>query len=101
MSWTELTYWALRCDGQTTTGQCPTLLPSADPDDHPPAWSPQGLRVLQPLLFMGAPPELAVLRGEPAPGWLVTRDRVLCPDHVAAQQRMAAAVLEGLPLEKS
>lgn len=99
MSWDPVTYWTVRCDGQTTTGQCPTLLPSAEPSDHPVAWTPQGVRVLQPLLFMAAPPELAALRSEPVQGWLVTRNRVLCPEHVAAQGDLAAALIDGIPFE--
>lgn len=99
MSWFSITYWALRCDGRTPYGQCLALL--AGPDgERAVAWNDEGDRVCQPLLFT-TPPPLGLLRSEPRRGWLVVRDRTLCPEHVAAEEYLAAAGLDGLPLDET
>ena len=98
MSWVPITNWALRCDGRTTRGQCDALLFHED-EVSPLAWNDAGQRVCQPKLFTARVP-LERLRAEPTPGWLITRERVLCPEHVQAQEHMVATAVDGLPFDE-
>lgn len=91
MSFEPVTRWAIRCDDQTNTGQCPQrLVYTEDPDDPPVVWN---LALLDRAdLDDDTRTLLRVL------GWLVAPDgRVLCPRHVAALEYLAAAALDGLP----
>lgn len=95
MSFEPVTRWAVRCDGDTTRGQCTQRLayPDTDEDDSP-------LTVWQPALLEHPaldPATRADLRGC---GWLVLRDgRLLCPHHVTAGEYLARAAVDGLPFE--
>jgi len=94
VSFEPVTRWEIRCDGDTTRGQCTQRLLYCDnPDDpHSPltAWVPAVYD--EPSLHEQA---LTDLR---ASGWLVGRDgRLLCPRHVAALEYLARVAIDGLP----
>lgn len=90
MSWEPVTLWALRCDGETTRGQCAHTyhyLPDDDDGD--------------PVQALTADPAVTTWhRGLDSAGWLAIGDRVLCPAHVAAAAYLCAAEIDGLPFEE-
>lgn len=88
MSFEPVTMYVLRCDGETTTGQCRETLHVPDEED----WDQK----TQALFYKPELPENWVRHTLPALGWQVGH-RVLCPDHVKALEYMAAAELDGLP----
>lgn len=101
MSWQQVTYWALRCDGDTTHGQCDAVV-FDNPTCHlaPVGWTGDGDREQLPTMWVSKP-------YMPHPGWLDqlgwlhTGDRVLCPEHVAALEFLAEAEMTGLPFEEA
>lgn len=102
MSWHQVTYLTWRCDGEVPHGQCGELLyPDEDCEFAQFAWDRVGSAVRLPLLMT----EKASSQLELDPewvrhhGWLNAGDRLLCPQHVAALERMAEAELAGLPFE--
>ena len=88
MSWEPVTLWAVRCDGETTQGQCAQTYhyPADDEDDAP----TQALYLTRDL---GS----AIASGLHLAGWLTAGTRVLCPAHVDAAVYLAAAEVDGLP----
>lgn len=100
MSWQAMTWQVLRCDGDVPHGQCPRVLydTDADPAISPFAWGPDGQHVVLPILFTDADTDVNP-RALQEQGWMRTRTRVLCPDHVAALEHMAEAEMEGLPFD--
>lgn len=88
MSWEPVTLWSLRCDGETTRGQCPELCHVEDDDGEP----------YQVVLWDKrlTPGWVHTLH---ACGWLFTGTRLLCPRHVAAAEYLVAAELDGLPFQ--
>lgn len=89
MSFEPVTMWHLRCDGDTTSGQCAALYQFWDPEDD---------EHLITAMFA----EKTLVGSERAirsSGWEVLGDRVLCPDHVSAAAQMVDASLNGLPFE--
>lgn len=101
MSWQPISFWTLRCDGDTTHGQCDQLL-YAEPDALvvPHAWNRQGAAHEQPVLFTGGTHRQIHERWIAEHGWLKTDARLLCPKHVAALEKQAQADLEGLPFDE-
>ncbi|AHH98267.1 hypothetical protein [Kutzneria albida] len=90
MSFETRTFYVLRCDGRTTNGQCPTIyeIPEDDEDNEP-----------GPILY-GRPELTDTQRRYHLGDWLALPDgRVLCPDHIEAGMRFAAACMDGLPFE--
>lgn len=94
MSFEPVTRWALRCDGEVPSGQCPTL-------EH---WTPEDADEDEPVVALRLKPGLTesdhvwLRRGRE--GWTLLPDgTVLCPQHMAAREQMVAAALEGLPFE--
>lgn len=100
MSWQEVTYWALRCDGDTTHGQCNAVVYD-HPTRHgtPVGWTGAGDPQQLPTMWFGKP-------YEPHPdwlqdlGWLDTGNRILCPDHLAGLAFLAEAEMAGLPFDE-
>ena len=91
MSFEPITYWALRCDGDTTRGQCERR------HDYEPWEDELDERV---LTTWSDPTDLdaAQRRAVSDSGWLWLPDgRVLCPAHLAGRAEMVRAALEGLP----
>lgn len=98
MSFEPVTRWVLRCDGDTTRGQCTQRLVDCHPDDDPDSpltvWAP----VIhdRPTL---ADDERRDLRHHF--GWLALRDgRVLCSRHVDGLEYLARAAVDGLPFDE-
>jgi hypothetical protein len=94
VSFESVTRWELRCDGDTTRGQCTQRLlycdNPEDPDSPLTEWYPAVYD--EPTLHERT---LADLRYS---GWLVARDgRLLCPRHVAALEYLARVAVDGLP----
>jgi hypothetical protein len=94
VSFEPVTRWELRCDGDTTRGQCnQRLLYCTDPEDPESPltdWFPAVYD--EPTLH---PRARADLRDS---GWLTSRDgHVLCPRHVAALEYLARVAVDGLP----
>lgn len=128
MSWHPVTYWAVRCDGLVRHGrQCERLFTRQLDDDpavgepHPAEWAwesdPPTIRNVGRKPFPHQPEpvpaelmDLLTERRLPEwlrvsmrfAGWLVDErnGRVLCPDHVAAQEKWVAAQLDGLPFDE-
>lgn len=100
MSWTRVTYWAFRCDGETTYGQCPELIESSHGAS---GYALDGAWIDLPMLVDSTlSPSAESLNPQTlaAMGWLRTEGpngRALCPQHVAAQEQLAQAHLDGLP----
>lgn len=101
MSWQPISYWALRCDGETTRGQCDQLLYS-DPDAMvvPVAWTQHGDVHYAPTLFTAGCQRDLSEQWMREHGWLKTDSRILCPDHIAALEKQAEAEINGLPFEQ-
>lgn len=97
MSWQSVSYWSVRCDGDTTRGQCQELLPDVNnqvQDRHGQVHS-------APAIFRD---KLRVEHLNTAYleqfGWLRVGGRVLCPGHARALEKQAEAMLDGLPFEE-
>jgi hypothetical protein len=92
VSWEAVTRWVLRCDGRITHDhQCPEVYLAFDEDGEvlpdPYAWSETDRGTAAEWLRYSR--------------WMVAPDgRMLCPRHVEAGERMAAAALEGLPFDE-
>ncbi len=99
MSWQATSYWTIRCDGDTTRGQCSALLRT--PDESCTGFDTYGEPRRLPVLFTDEPSSATRLsaRFMREYGWLAAGERVLCPDHVAAAEQQAEAELCGLPFE--
>lgn len=107
MTFEPVTRWTVRCDGDTTHGQC--LDHHLYPDDED--WDGDSERQYPDELGNGAgawvltlfdAPELTDVdrRGLRLSGWLPLRDgRVLCPRHVASLEYLAHAAVDGLPFD--
>ncbi|GAA2773681.1 hypothetical protein [Saccharopolyspora taberi] len=91
MGWQQVSHWAIRCDGDTTHGQCQRLWTWWNDDDE--TWDeiPQ-LFTTREVPWIRA----TYLRSD---GWLLIGNRALCPDHVNAGERLAEADISGLPFE--
>lgn len=94
MSFHPVTMYQFRCDGDTTTGTCENLLmvhyePDDEDSDLVPATVPS--------------PSIDGYRSSfRYYGWLIARDdRILCPQHIAAMETMAAAAMDGLPFDEA
>jgi hypothetical protein len=79
----------LRCDGDTTRGQCPEILRYPDYDQG--EWYDA----------LSEKPEIDARAKSSAEwfGWLVVGERLLCPAHVESAEFMVRAMIEGLPFE--
>lgn len=96
MSFEPVARWALRCDGDTTYGQCLDMY-----EYYPDGDEENGL-----VLGLWDKPKLSdrdrswLLRGRD--DWALMPDgRVFCPCHIAAAEYLVRAGLEGLPFEEA
>ncbi|MER7015313.1 hypothetical protein ABT324_28100 [Saccharopolyspora sp. NPDC000359] len=94
MSWEPYSFVVLRCDGETTRGQCPALL--FDKDALQLAFDPDGSHYSVPVLFSSPTDQIDELTLQ-YEGWILIKGRALCSEHVRAQEYLARAALEGLP----
>lgn len=100
MSWQEVTYRHIQCDGRTTRGQCDAVLSDLDRPVH--IRNTRGGPARTQTLFSGpsSDPLPAGIEFELDVRWLVLPDKALCPDHVAAEEHLLAAELDGLPFDE-
>jgi hypothetical protein len=108
VSFEPITRWVLRCDGAVGHGRCPDRWVFAMDVVQDDAGAGVGdekageVTVWAPVVF--DEPELTEQdRAElDAAGWLLARDgRLLCPRHVAAQEYLVHAAIDGLPLDEA
>jgi hypothetical protein len=97
MSFEPVTRWTIRCDGDTTRGQCTRRFVYGDnPDD-----SDAALTVWSPTVYDEPTLHACVAADLRCSGWLVGRDgRLLCPRHLAALEHLARAAVDGLPFDE-
>lgn len=100
MSWTNVTLQVIQCDGRDTHGQCEAVL--SDPNRATRIRNTHGGRCQMPTLFSGpeSDPLPAGIEFDLDVRWLVLPDKALCPDHVAAEEALLAAELDGMPFEQ-
>lgn len=98
MSFEPVTQWALRCDGDTTRGQCTQqFVYPVGTDDWDEAEESEAT-VWRPFLYDGPELDEHDRRDLHVAGWLLARDgRALCPRHVAGLEHLARAAVDGLP----
>ncbi|MGW4488402.1 hypothetical protein ACWEOE_31725 [Amycolatopsis sp. NPDC004368] len=93
MSFEPVIQWQLRCNGDTTFGQCRAVVTDVDPE----------LGVYLPVLLDKAYVDPALVDHMQHEGWIISgppdAPRLLCPDHVEAAAYLAAAQLDGLPFD--
>lgn len=88
MSFEPVTMYHLRCDGDTTRGQCTEVLRYPDEDDEGEFYD---ALISKPEISEGTKKSMEWL------GWLVFGERVLCPKHVSAAEYLAEVGVSGLP----
>ncbi|MEC3975101.1 hypothetical protein [Amycolatopsis sp. H20-H5] len=86
MTFEPVLLWRFRCDGDTTRGQCPEVVTFYDDFNEErretlntaPKFAPFGPTIDR-------------------SGWAHFSEKLLCPKHIAAAERVAHATLDGLP----